>query len=822
MRRYTLRLDWLRSTVVAAAALAGTCLIANPAPAQIFAGTEKTSAVAMPSAPDAHDPGLAAPAAPQLPADVLRFLPSTLDGLRIAGETGDLRWPVYLTATQASDPLRFRLGYMSAVSILPDTSKLVVRVNDQEIGTDIINAPRGLRTVEFALPAGLMHEGYNAITLSVQQRHRVDCSVTATYELWTKIDPSQTGLVMAIASRGITDVTDIPALLPKPDGSLPIHILLAGKTNPPHLQRLIRTTEAIALAGHMLQPVVDFDASSSDVYGVDLVVGTRAALAGLSRVAGKIGATGPLLRVVPSGIVGRPIIVVTGSNDPDVDEAITSLADVRPGIGAAAGLVAADNYPAFKSEGGETLGLRQLGVHSQEFSGRYFRKSFNLMLPADFLASDYGRGTFDLAGGYAAGLARGAQVRVDVNGKSSGIIKLPYDAGDVFRHNQLFLPLGLMRPGLNRIDVFAETPRPEDATCAASEAKRFLFLDTSTIVLPVLARVQRLPDLAEATAGGMPFAQGNARLVVPKPDRDTIGSALSLTARAAVAAGKIIPFAFSTKMPQDDDGSTLVVSAAQALDPAVMATTGLDPAKVEAAWRDLATPQATATGLQGRWWLTNTDGPAACHMPSLAKVTAPVASMPAAAPAPIVAVAPLKPLSDDLLENWTGDGTPKASWLDQLQGLSSRMTGWFDDVPRMIHARIDRAPYADGITQDASLILAQGMSRGSHTNVTTIVTAPDSATLHAAMGCLFDPQVWSKLHGRLATLDGSSGAVIATDATSFHYVSASRVSLANSRLVLAGWFSLDPVAFVAVAMLMALCLSGTTLWFVRGVGRRSE
>ena len=225
------------------------------------------------------------------------------------------------------------------------------------------------------------------------------------------------------------------------------------------------------------------------------------------------------------------------------------------------------------------------------------------------LAADYGRGTFDLAGGYASGLARGAQIRVDVNGRNSGIIKLPYADGEVFKHNQLFLPLGMMRPGVNRVEVYAETPRAEDASCAATSAKRFLFLDKSELRLPTLARVQRLPDLALATAGALPFTEGHAHLVVPKPDRDTIGAALSLTARAAVAAGRVVPFSFSTKMPTGSDGSTLVVSPARALDPGTMMRVG---ARSRCRRTSLARCRRVETrhrcrrcgAVQSRWWLS--------------------------------------------------------------------------------------------------------------------------------------------------------------------------------------------------------------------------
>ncbi len=124
------------------------------------------------------------------------------------------------------------------------------------------------------------------------------------------------------------------------------------------------------------------------------------------------------------------------------------------------------------------------------------------------------------------------------------------------------------------------------------------------------------------------------------------------------------------------------------------------------------------------------------------------------------------------------------------------------------------------MSRDDSLALAQASTPAG--NVTTLVTAPDAATLREAVGCLFDPQVMARVHGRLATLNASSGAVTATDATAFRYRLDGSPSLANARLVLAGWFSLNPAAFVGVALLSALCLGGSTLWFVRGVGRRPE
>ena len=808
----------LQPSVRASAAVLALLAFGVPAQAQMWAGIGPRG-VAMPGAsvPSAAVPVVATPEvrparAATLPAlgtatgPVLRHLAAPLDGWRISGENGELRWPVFLTQAQAATPLRLRIGYMSAVSVLPETSSLRLRVNGRLVGSDPIDAPQGLRRIAFAIPADLLKPGFNEVALIVEQRHRVDCSVAATYELWTRIDPRETGLEIPTEAAAITDLADLPALASRPDGSTPIHVVLSGRTNPAHLGRLVRATQTLALRGRMQQPLVDFSQNVGEPYGIDVALGTREALAKLPRLAGALGSAGPLAVLIPGAGGARPTLVVSGTDDREVDAAIAGLARLPEPTGTAPGLVAAANFPARPTQGDEAITLRDLGLDTQDFDGRFFKRSIVFSLPADTLAADYGRGTFDLAGGYASGLAQGAQVRVDVNGHNSGIIKLPYADGEVFKHNQLFLPLGMMRPGVNRIDIYAETPRSADASCAASAAKRFLLLDKSQLRLPTLARVERLPDLALATAGALPFTQGQARLVVPKPDRDTMGAALSLTARVAVAAGRVVPFAFATTMPAKSDGSTLVVSPARSLDPGTLTRVGLDPAAVEAAWHDVAdvtpAPEAAPDAVQARWWLSNPDGPSACKLP-------PHAAMAVKGQASAADVAPKV---DDLL----------AQPADELRtrGWRERAGDWVEGMQAHLRS-VGSTSNVAGVDADASLLLAQGVTSDDG-DVTTIVTAPDAATLKAGVGCLFDPQVWSKVHGRLAALDASNGKVVATEATRFTYRGAKAASLGNGRLVLAGWFSLNPLAFVAMSLLLALCLSGTTLWFVRGVGRRSE
>ncbi len=811
-----------RSTLLPALALSALCC--GGAGAQIFTGMEPRQPLVVPRPTASPAPAAAAlvpatPASPARPTELLRHLPNTLEGFRITGETGELQWPVYLSRNQVEGSLRFRLTYLSAVSDLDETSAVTLKVNGRTVSSAPIDAPQAAKSLEFPIPPGFLARGYNAVSLTFKQRHRVDCSVPATYELWTQVDRTQTGLLLDTATADGSDLTDIPALLPNADGTLPIRIVLAARTNPAQIGRFIAAVQRVALAGHFLQPSVEFGPFADDPHGLNLVVGTREALRALAPIGAAGGTTGPFAKLVKLGANARPTLLVTGSEDAEVDAAVAQIG-AAASEGTPSGLLAASIYPGLRTGGGSRLRLTDFAVGAQEFSGRFLRRGFDLALPADFLAADYAHGTFDLAGGYAAGLAPDAQVRIDINGHNAGQVKLPNARGDVFRHNQLFLPLSLLRPGLNRVEVLAETPKATDATCdEAAAPARFLLLDSSELQLPTLARIQRLPDLSLLAAGGQPYTGEHPKLFVPKPGKDAMGAALSLVGSAAVAAGQVIPFEFTTVAPTDDAGATLIVAPAQALDRAVMDDIGLDPAAVEAAWRDQVQTEPAKVE-RSRWWTGRSDSPAACRV---SHPTTPIAGFKPADPADQT----LRPSSnsaqaegDDLFERWNTTVYGPLSWRDRITAVPGQIGTWISRrAAALTWPSLPRATDT-GIGPRASLILAQGFSAATPGHVTTIVTAPDAATLKASVACLTDPQVWSKVHGRLSVLDAANGALVTTEADHFRYTSEGGSSLGNIRLVVAGWFSLNPLAFVVLAFLTALCLSGTTLVFVRGVGRK--
>ncbi len=447
---------------------------------------------------------------------ILRHLPNNIQGYRLSGEIGSSEWPIYITDKQARRRLQFQLGYLSAVSVMPEVSRLTLSINDQPVGATPITAVQAVKTVIFDIPPGLLRPGFNSVRITTEQRHRVDCSLEATQELWTQIDPTQTGLILDEADATIDAISDLGALPTDEQGALPLRVVTPARPTTREIERMLRVVQLIAIVGRFEQPVVDAGGFAGGRYGANLLVGTAAELAAIAGPQTIGVVTKPRAFVLPATADRRTTIVVTGADVQQVDEAIKQFLVATKPRGAAAGLRAALAFPGYRVEGGQRIKLGDIGVKSSEFDGRLFRAAFNIIMPSDFYPADYGRATVRVAGGYSPGLTSKAQLVMYVNERTAVSLPLLKSTGEVFKDNPLPVPLGFLRPGLNRIEIEAHVPTPSDESCDSLSARdapnRFLFLDSTEIEIPPIARVGRLPDLAVTATGGFPFAGATTAL----------------------------------------------------------------------------------------------------------------------------------------------------------------------------------------------------------------------------------------------------------------------------------------------------------------------
>jgi cellulose synthase operon protein B len=736
----------------------------------------------------------------------LQRLPPLSGGSRLWGEQASVSAPVYLTRREADAKTRFRLGSLSSVSVLPESGTLTVSVNGVNIRDVPVGAAYGLRLSEFDIPAGLLREGWNAVGISAHHRHRVDCSVDAAEELWTRVDPAETGFLFADGTVGLSDLADVAAIGPRPDGAVPIGVVLDAnrRLTTQDVERIGRAVQGVALAGRFAQPVVEFE-DSGDA-GLDLVLGTATDIAGRVDRATLDKITGPTIAMLPAAEHRRPRIVITGRNDVELDAAIANLAMVSP-VGGPQGLNTLEGASGHRIGAyGQSLAFSDLGIETQELMGRTLRLGFSAALPEDFLPADYDRVALDFSGGYAAGLGADAQIVVEVNGHNAGSIRLASASGDSFRHKRHFLPLSVFRPGQNRVEMRVNAPDGRGADCdnsaSAAARPRVWLSGTTKVTFPSVARVGRLPDLAMTSSGAFPFAGVDAKttLVVPTPDRATLGAALTIVARLGLAAGKQIPFAFATNPPADAPGNVLIVSPARALDPALMREARLDPDLVRQAWgqlADLAPAPVPVSRSALRRRAYEGDWPDACALGRQ--------NPPEPAPEP----------ADEKVADVTG--------AVRTDGGTSHFVRLIAAARRIIGADTGTDPQAAlHLLSGASLVVAQGVREGAGGAVVTIVASPNAAMLNSSVTCLVEPSVWSRLSGELSALDASTGAIATNGPEITHYVATQDFSIHNGRLMMAGWLSLNPRIFILIAFLLALPLAATTHFLVRNVGRRNQ
>ena len=774
---------------------------------------------------------------------VIRHLTNNIQGYRLAGEIGASEWPIYLTEVQARRKLQFQLGYLAAVSVMPESSKLRLTINDEAVGETPIKAVGAVKTVVFDIPPGVMRPGFNSVRLSTEQRHRVDCSLEATYELWTQIDPTQTGIILNAADASIENLADLGALLPDEQGALPIRAVLTANAKAGDVERMLRAVQLISIVGRFEQPVVDTGPMAAGQYGVNLLVGTAAELA---REAGvdMLGLVDqPRAVVYQATPERRTTIVITGATASQVDEAMKQFLVATTPKGSPAGLRAATAFPGYRMEGGQRVKLRDLGIVSAEFTGRLFRVAFNIIMPPDFYAADYGRAMLRLAGGYAPGLNSRAQVVLNVNERTAVSLSMLKTSGDVFKDNPLPLPLGFLRPGLNRIELEAHVPTKDDANCepltSIHASNRFLFLDSTEIEIPAIARVARMPDLAVTATGGFPFVGASKRpkLFLPSFDQKSIGAAATMVAHLAIAAGRPVDFEITMSAPGKGQGPTLAVAPLDSFDPALLQKLDMPAKELREAWKSRigATNAAPENELLSRFdsmtrnrLVLQNNFPMACHPPKgVVGVKSAYGGQLDDTPVdaikgrPDEAGAPER----DLFEEWDARVRGDSRWT-AVGSFLGKAREWgaakFTDAARRIGSGFENKAEAPLVTPQAALAIGQNLLGDSAEDVWTVVTSPNSETLADAVACLVDPRVSRQISGRVSVLDVSEAKISAAPVADARFIVTQPLSVGNVRLIAAGWLSLHSFAYVAGALFVAILLALSTRLFVKGVGRRTE
>ena len=436
-------------------------------------------------------------------------------------------------------------------------------------------------------------------------------------------------------------------------------------------------------------------------------------------------------------------------------------------------------------DGSARVSFHDLGLRSEEFSGRLYRAGFDLLMPADFYPADYDRMTLSISTGYSAGLAPGAQILVRVNDKEAGSLPMRNPRGDLLRERPIEVSLSALRPGVNHILIEAQTPMPRDAACDVRDtlkpSQRFALFDRSELIVPELARIARLPNLAATMSSGFPYTPEHpGRLFLAGHDPATLGAAASFLARAAALSQRPLGLRATFDAADLASGSALMFGVVKDFDPALLKAFALD-----------------VSGLHANAALA---GEAAAPEPG---------------PRPSAAASGV-----DLFDQWAlgqhgapvdfGPRTSPRALYDRYINVHRSDFAWLRDPPAAV-----KAP------EGATLLMAQMRAPSGGDSTWTLVVDANGPQLTRDMRGLVAPANWDAVDGRAAAFKPHAGAVVIAQARDPYFVTTRRFTPGNFRLVAAGWLSSNLDNYVLAFALGALMVGLLTHVVVKSYGART-
>lgn len=738
-----------------------------------------TPATPTPAAPQARQP--AAPpqaAAPQAklpePADPTRRYLVPSGSLRLAGETEQRSWSIYLTAEQAAAPATLHLAYKNSIFVAPEVSNLRVTVNDVQLYGNRIASSDQASEQAVSVPPGVLKAGANIIRFRADQRHRTDCTVESTFELWTDIDPQKTFLSFNDKQQGrFSRLDDLRAVGLDGQGRTRYRLIVPSLDQLGATDILMRLAQGLALMGGM--PNQSFTLAKQ-VSGplrpgeLAVFVGTPDELRPqLPALANAASAAAVASFVDYPGGNGTSALVLSGPTWPSIQGLIDSFVASTDG----GATQRRDTLSSASWNGVDTpllfskadVDFSALGVTGEEFSGRLYRARFTIGVPADFYADAYGEARILLDAAYTADVLPGSHIDVVVNGNIASTVPITSTGGAVLRHLPIKLTLRHFKPGANTIVLEAALLTASDKSCApgatADDKPRFALFGSSQFQMPDFARIAQVPNLSATAGTGYPYANSREpiSMFLGRIDEKTLSAAATFLGKAAVASHRIMPVNVLISAARVAGRNALFVGSISEFPPNVLAQLKIDQDSRNSWSPDGSSPPTSATSLTLRDWQDRTGN------------------------------------------NFLGrQFSALADWAKQNFDLSATMLRFAPATNEMY-----KPP------SSAKLIFAQE-SDPTGLGTWTAIISPTADALAEGMDQFAMREEWDALKGRITIYSGAEAAIDTVPVSWFRFVPTQSFSLTNARLIAANWLSDNIMSYglllAASAVLVGLATAG--------------
>ncbi|MBX4916414.1 cellulose biosynthesis cyclic di-GMP-binding regulatory protein BcsB [Rhizobium bangladeshense] len=753
----------------------------TPAPVRPPAPVAAPITVLPQPAAQASQPGAAANAASQpRPRDIRRYL-VPFSKFSLGGEYDRRSWSVYLTPEQAAAKASFTFAYQNSIVVAPEASALTVYLNNRPIGQQRVGSADGSSAVTFEVPSGLLQPGANLVTFQAEQRHRTDCSIQSTYELWSNIDPAGTYLSFAGGNAAELSSADaIRAIGVDGAGRTEFDIVVPALEQPGTTKPLLRLAQGLSVLSSMPNQIVAFSTASLPAAGpgkLGVLVGTAAELRPLFPRLPPGAESAPLAAFVTDPRSGSPVLLISGPSWQAVSSAIDTIVsptDRSAGVRRDALTTerwSAPNAPLVFSD--TRIALSQLGVKTTEFSGRRFRTSFSIAVPADFYANGYGEAKVLLDAAYTDNVLPGSHIDIYVNDNIASTVPLTTTTGGILRHLPIRVTMRHFKPGLNTIAIETILMTKDDAACApgatATANPRFALFDTSEVHIPDFARVGQRPNLAAMSGTAYPYGRAAepTPLFIDRVDADTLSAAATLLGQMAVMAGHPIAVETVASPNTIGDRDTIFIGSISQMPATALTQANISTAS-QASWRPVADPQPGAVD------------------------------------------------TDTAFEEWNS----------KVSGgiLRSRITAlreWLGRSFDITRSSLQFIPGAEKVFTPSNadtLMVAQGSSPlggGSW----TVVAAPSAKDLREGLEVLTGQLNWSQMSGHITTYSSKTGKIETVPVTRFDFVPSTPWSISNYRLIAANWLSTNILSYASLLVVFLLLIGVATSKMLKTLGR---
>ncbi|PDT81434.1 cellulose biosynthesis cyclic di-GMP-binding regulatory protein BcsB [Sinorhizobium sp. BJ1] len=767
--------------------LAGSQAAAQPSPFDMSGErpAEQPAAPPVEKAPQRRDAeqssGSTEASAPHPAAEPFRRFILPFPTLSLAGEADERAWSIYLTPAQAAAGRKLTFAYQNAIVVAPETSVLSVLVNGKLIGEAPVQAADEPHDRSYDIPPGLLRTGSNEIRFRARHRHRTDCTIQSTYELWTEI-ASDTAFIAFEGEqpRALSAIEDIQAIGTNESGRTQFDIVVPALEQPSRVPELMRLAQGLALLGRMPAQSIVFSRDMPDLDKpgeLTILAGTATELQPLLPSLPAEAATNTVAVFAESGTEHAPVLVLSGPDWAAVAAAIETVtaATERPSD-ISRDVIKTERWRLPQTPlifSGKRLRFSELGVATSEFPGRRFRTALQVAIPSDFYADAYGEATILLDAAYTEAVRPGSRIDVYVNGNIATTVALGASSGGILRHLPINVTLRHFRPGANLIELEAVLLTEADKVCApgtaASSEPRFALFDTSEFAMPDFARVARRPDLAATSGSAYPY-RGSAdpvALYIDRADADTLSAAGTFIARLAVAGGRPMQVETIADPLVADGRQALFIGAMPQLPKMVLTQAGIDTA-TQATWgsaKDVAQGRNTQTALDE--WQTRLKG-----------------------------------------GGWRSAIVDVESWIKDNFDISLNSLRLIPEA---------EAPFAPPDT--ATLLVAQSANPAENATW-TVVAAPSPKLLREGVAAIADTSRWSEISGHIATYEPVDDKLTATPARRFSLVETQPPSFWNYRLIAANWLSTNILFYAVLLVSLAVMLGLATAVLLGKLGRR--